>query len=164
MIHQDMEKVLNDQLNAELYAAHLYLSMAAYYESINLRGFAHWMRSQASEENTHALRFFDFINDREGRVTIQSLPEPPSDFGSCLGAMEAALKHERKVTGMIDDLYRTAQKHSDYASHVFLEWFVEEQVEEEKAAQDIIDSLNLIGDDKAGLFILDSKLGERSSE
>ncbi len=162
MIHAEMEKVLNDQLNAELYASHLYLAMAAYFEAENLRGFAHWMVLQSKEESTHAMKFFDFINDRDGRVTLQALPEPPKDFGSCLDAMEASLEHERKVTGMIENLYRTAQQHSDYPSHVFLEWFVEEQVEEEKAAQDIIDDLTLIGDDKAGLLILDGRLADRS--
>ena len=161
MLQPEMEKVLNTQLNAELYASHLYLSMSAYFESINLRGFAHWMRLQAKEENEHALKFFDFINDRDGRVTIYSLDEPPSEFDSSLGAMKASLEHERMVTGMIENLYRTAQQNSDYAAHVFLEWFVEEQVEEEKAAQDIIDDLTLVGDDKAGLLILDGRLAER---
>ena len=164
MLNADLENALNDQLNSELYSAHLYLSMAAYFETENLNGFAHWMRVQHKEEVSHAMRLFDYINDRNGRVVVQTIEQPPVEFESVLSAMEMTLEHEREVTRMIEDLYREAQSQKDYATHVLLEWFIEEQVEEEKSAVEIVEHLKLIGDDGTGLLILDGRMAERSSE
>lgn len=164
MLNADLESALNNQLNSELYSAHLYLSMAAYFESENLNGFAHWMRVQHQEEVSHAMRLFGYINDRNGRVVVQTVEQPPIEFESVVAAMEMTLEHEREVTRMIEDLYREAQAQKDYATHVLLEWFIEEQVEEEKSAVEIVEHLKLIGDDGTGLLILDGRLAERSSD
>ena len=164
MLNATLESALNDQMNAELYSVHLYLSMAAHFESENLRGFANWMRIQHQEETSHALRIFDYINDRNGRAVVQSIDQPPTEFESVLGVMEMTLEHERHVTAMIEDLYREAQAQKDYATHVLLEWFIEEQVEEEKAVDEIIDDLKLIDGDGTGLLILDGRLAERTAE
>ncbi len=164
MLNAKLESALNDQMNGELYSAHLYLSMAAHFESANLRGFAHWMRVQHEEETSHALRIFDYINDRNGRAVVQSIDQPPAEFESVLGVMEMTLEHERHVTAMIEDLYREAQAQKDYATHVLLEWFIEEQVEEEKSVVEIIDDLKLIAGDGTGLLILDGRLAERTAD
>ena len=164
MLNATLESALNDQMNGELYSAHLYLSMAAHFESVNLRGFAHWMRLQHQEETSHAMRIFDYINDRNGRAVVQSIDQPPAEFESVLGVMETTLEHERHVTAMIEDLYREAQAQKDYATHVLLEWFIEEQVEEEKSVVEIIDDLKLIDGDGTGLLILDGRLAERTAD
>ena len=164
MLNAQLENALNEQMNSELYSAHLYLSMAAYFETETLPGFAHWMRIQHSEEVSHALRIFDYINDRDGRAVINAIAQPPTEFESVQSAMEMAYDHERAVTAMIEDLYRVAQEHKDYATHVLLEWFIEEQVEEEKSALDIVDYLKRIGDDGTGILILDARLGDRTAD
>ena len=164
MLNAQLEQALNEQMNSELYSAHLYLSMAAYFETETLPGFAHWMRIQHQEEVSHALRIFDYINDRDGRAVINSIAQPPTEFESVHSAMEMTLDHERSVTAMIEDLYRVAQDHKDYATHVLLEWFIEEQVEEEKSARDIVDHLKRIGADGTGLLILDARLADRTAE
>ena len=142
MLNKQLEKSLNSQLNSELYSAHLYLSMAAYFETETLPGFAHWMRIQHQEEIDHAMRIFDYVNARNGRAVLQSIDQPPTEFESVLDVLEMALEHERIVTRMIEDLYRDARAQEDYATHVLLEWFIEEQVEEEKSALDIVEHLN----------------------
>lgn len=164
MLSAKLETALNDQLNNELYSSHMYLSMAAYFDAENLNGFAHWMRVQHEEEVAHAMRIFDYINDRNGRVVLQAVDQPPIEFESVQAAMEMALEHERKITAMIENLYREAQEQKDYATHVLLEWFIEEQVEEEKSALEIVEHLNLIGGDGTGLLILDARLAERTSD
>ena len=164
MLNAQLERALNDQLNSELYSAHLYLSMAAYFETETLPGFAHWMKIQHQEETSHALRIFDYINDRDGRAVVNSIAQPPTEFESVQSAMEMTLEHERSVTAMIEDLYRVAQEHKDYATHVLLEWFIEEQVEEEKSALEIVDHLKRVGDDGTGLLILDARLADRTAE
>ena len=164
MLNATLESALNDQMNNELYSANLYLSMAAYFESENLRGFAHWMRLQHQEEVSHGMRIFDYINDRNGRAVVQAMEQPPTEFESVLSVMELTLEHERRVTAMIEDLYREAQAQKDYATHVLLEWFIEEQVEEEKSVDEIIDDLKLIDGDGTGLLILDGRLGERTAD
>jgi ferritin len=138
--------------------------MSAQFEAENLQGIAHWMRVQSQEEIGHAMKFYNFIFDRMGTVVLQALEQPPSNFGSPLQAFEKALEHEQKISGLINGLYALADKESDYASKVFLNWFVEEQVEEEKNAAQIVETLKLIGDSKNGLFMLDHQLGERGGE
>jgi ferritin len=164
MFSAKMQQTMNDQIKYELESAYIYLSMAAYFESINLPGFAHWMRIQTGEEQEHAMKFFDFIYDRGGRVVLQAIPQPPADFASPLDAFEKALAHEQKVTGLINDLYALAVEGKDYASQTFLQWFVDEQVEEEKSAGDIVEMLKMIGDKGQALFMADRQLAQRGAE
>ena len=161
MISNKLQDAINQQINSELYSAHLYLSMAAYFETLSLGGFSHWMKRQYHEEASHALKLFDFITDRGGRVALQSIDQPPIEFESVLVVMEMSLAHEREVTSMIDSLYELAISERDYAAHVLLEWFVDEQVEEEKSLTEIVDHLKMVGDDGTGLLMLDARLGQR---
>ncbi len=161
MLSPDIEAAMNDQIGAELYASHLYLAMSAYCESENLPGFARWFATQAGEERGHALKVVRHVMDRGGRVTLGAIEAPPADFGSPLGAFQQALTHEMGVTQMIDGLYGMALSHGDYASQVFLQWFVTEQVEEEKQATEIVQVLSAIGDEPAPLLMLDRELGAR---
>lgn len=161
MVSKKMEKALNKQINAELYSAYLYASMAAYFESRNLSGFAHWMKLQAQEEVEHAQKFYNYIFDAGGRVVLEALDKPPSEFASSLHAFEETLKHERHVTSLIHRLVDQARAESDHATEVFLQWFVTEQVEEEAAAAKLVEELKLIGDAPQGLFMMDRQLAQR---
>ncbi|GAB4459727.1 MAG: ferritin [Anaerolineae bacterium] len=161
MLKDAMQKALNEQINAELHSAYLYLSMSAYFESTNLRGFANWMRVQAQEEVDHAMRFYSYVNDRGGVVTLTAIDGPETKWASPLAAFEGALKHERYISGRINDLVGLARKESDYATEEFLQWFVAEQVEEEATADEIVQQLKLIGDNPAGLFIMDREMAGR---
>jgi len=160
-IKSKMEQALNKQLNRELYSGYLYLSMSAYFESINLPGFAHWMKKQASEEEAHAMKLYKFIVDRGGRVKLSYIETPKLEWKSPLQAFEDAYKHELKVTDMIHSLVGLARSEKDYATETFLQWFVNEQVEEEESANDIVQKLKMIGDSKNTLFMLDSVLSKR---
>ena len=164
MLSQKLQDAINEQINSEFYSAHLYLSMAAYCDTLSLGGFAHWLKLQYSEELEHALKLFDFITDRGGRVVLQSIDQPPGEFEAVTSVMQMAREHERKVTAMIDSLYELALDERDYSAHVLLEWFVDEQVEEEKSVAEIISHMEMVGDDGTGLLILDSRLGARSNE
>ena len=157
-----LQDAINTHANSEFYSAYLYLSMAAYCESINMPGFAHWMRIQHQEETGHALKLFDFVNDRGGRVVLEAIDQPPVEFQSSLDVMQRTLEHERTVTSMIHRLYEQAVEESDYAAQILLQWFISEQVEEEKAADDIVEHLKLVGDDGVGLLMIDARLGERA--
>jgi ferritin len=159
-----VEDAMNEQIKNEFYSAYQYLSMAAYCESENLPGFAQWMRTQAQEETEHAMKFYNFILDRNGRVVLQGIESPLVEFGSPLEVFEQALEHEQKVTAMIDELYALSVTENDYASQTFLQWFVTEQVEEEKNAGDVVDTLKMIGDKSEALFLLDRELGQRRPE
>ena len=159
-----VEDAMNEQIKNEFFSAYQYLSMAAYCESENLPGFAQWMRAQAQEETEHAMKIYNFILDRNGRVVLRGIEEPVVDFGSPLEVFEQALEHEQKVTAMINDLYGLAVGENDYASQTFLQWFVTEQVEEEKNAGDVVDTLKMIGDKSEALFLLDRELGQRRTE
>ena len=161
MISKKMEKALNGQLNAELYSAYLYLSMAAYFESADLAGFANWMRVQVAEERFHAMKFYDYIIERGGRVILRPIEAPPSDWDRPLAVFEATLTHEQKVTGLINDLMDLAHKEKDNASEIFLQWFVNEQVEEEDNAGKVLGQLKLIKDDPQALFMMDKEMGQR---
>ena len=138
--------------------------MAPYCESANLPGFAHWMRTQSREELQHAMRFYDFVLERNGRVALQAIDAPLVEFGSPLEVFERALEHEQKVTAMINALYGLASRENDYASQAFLQWFVTEQVEEEKNAGDVVETLRMIGHSSEALFLLDRELGRRREE
>jgi ferritin len=161
MLHEKIQAALNKQLNAELYSSYLYLSMSAYFQSINLPGFATWMRVQAQEELVHAMKFYDFVNERGGRVALQPVEGPPTEWSSPLDAFENAYKHEQKVTGLINDLVNLALGERDHATNIFLQWFVTEQVEEEASADEVVQRLRLMGDDGGGLFMLDREMGQR---
>lgn len=161
MIDAKMQDALNAQLNAELYSAYLYLSMSAFYESQDLRGFANWMRVQFQEEQAHAMKFYDYINERDGRVKLQAVEGPPLEWDSPRAPFEAAYQHEQKISGMINELADLAIQLRDHATHNFLEWFVAEQVEEEGAVREIIQRLKLVGDSGEGLFLMDRELAQR---
>ena len=159
-----VEDAMNEQIKNELFSAYQYLSMAALCEAENLPGFAHWMRAQTREETEHAMKFYDFILDRNGRVVLQGIDGPLVEFGSPLEVFEKALEHERRVTAMINDLYGLAARENDYASQTFLQWFVTEQGEEEKNAGDVVETLRMVGDKSEALFLLDRELGQRRVE
>ncbi len=162
MLNKTIQDAMNEQIKNELYSAYLYLSMSAYCESINLAGFAHWMRVQAQEEVGHAVKFYGFIHDRGGRVVLQAIDQPPVEFQSPLDVFEKTLEHEQKVTAMIHDLYTLAVQEKDYASQIFLQWFVTEQVEEEDNASQIVETLEMIGDNRQSLLMLDRELSGRA--
>jgi len=164
MLSEKMQAALNSQIKAELDSAYLYLSMAAHFEAVNLGGFAKWMRLQAKEEQGHAMRIFDFVVERGGRVVLEAVDKPQTDFGRPVEVFQQVLEHERKVTGLIHDLYAMAQSEKDYASQVMLHWFIEEQVEEESTAEGIVERLRLAGDAGAALLLLDRELGARSDD
>jgi ferritin len=162
MLPEKMETALNGQLNAELYSAYLYLSMNAYFRSVNLDGFANWMYYQAQEEVTHAMKFYDFINSRGGRVKLSQIDAPATEWNSPLAVFEATLEHEQKVTGLINDLVELALEEHDHATNIFLQWFVSEQVEEEESVGGVLEQLRLMGEAKGGLFMIDRELAKRS--
>lgn len=161
MINKKMQDALNGQINAELYSAYLYLAMAAEFEAKNLKGMATWMELQAKEETEHAKRLYDFVNDRGGRVTLKAIDTPPAEWKTPQAAFQAAYEHEQKVSAMIHNLVDVARAEKDKAAEVMLQWFVEEQVEEEAQTSEIADKLKLIKDSANGLFMLDSVLGKR---
>lgn len=163
-MNEQIEDALNEQIKHEFYAAYLYLGMMAYFERRSLGGFAHWMRLQAREEVGHAMRLVDFVLDRGGTVELKAIERPDTDYDSPLEVMRAALEHERRVTGMIDRLYELALEHKDHPAQVLLQWFVTEQVEEEKSAGDIVDRLEIGGDSGSALLALDERLGRRTPE
>lgn len=162
MLSPKVEEAMNTQLQVELQSAYVYLGMAAYCESANLEGFAKWLHKQTEEEYEHAMKFYDYVNDRQGRVVLQSLEAPQADYGSPLAVFEEALEHERSVTAKIDDLYELVNNERDFASQAWLDWFVTEQVEEEKTVGLIVDKLKLIGDRGDSLYILDKELAKRT--
>jgi ferritin len=164
VIDGKMQEALNTHANAEFYSSYLYLSMSAYFHSLNLTGFAHWMRVQAREELAHAMKFYDHVLERGGTVTLQPVEGPPSRWDSPLAAFEDAYRHEQKVTGLINRLVDDAVQTKDHATNNFLQWFVSEQVEEEASVDAIVQKLKLVRDAPGGLFMIDHELGERASE
>ncbi|MDP8255253.1 MAG: ferritin [Candidatus Alcyoniella australis] len=163
MLNKEIEQALNKQVNAELFASYLYYSMAAYFDSLNLGGFAHWMRVQALEEATHAHRIYAFIIERGGKVALAQIDGPGTAWDSPLAAFQAAYQHEIKVTKMINDLVDLAIEQRDHASNNFLQWYVKEQVEEEASADEVVQQLRLIQDAKGGggIFMLDREMAQR---
>ncbi|MGH2704686.1 MAG: ferritin [Actinomycetota bacterium] len=159
----EMEAAFNAQLNREFYSSYLYLSMSAYFDSENLPGHAHWMRLQADEEYAHAMKFFLLINDRGGRVQLTTIAEPQSGFGSSLEAFSQALEHEREISDHIGRLYEQASSQNDHASVTFLQWFVNEQVEEEKTLDQLVATLGMIGGEKTAMWMFDRELATRTA-
>ncbi len=158
-----MEKALNDQINAEFFSAYLYLSMAAYFEDRNLSGCAHWMELQYQEESEHAMKIYKYINDRGGRVQLNLIETPQAQWETPLTAFEAAYKHEQYITGRINDLMKLAVELNDFATQSFLQWYLDEQVEEEANVDEIVQSFHLMNNDKRGLFMLDRELKQRQT-
>lgn len=163
MLPKKVEAALNDQIRDELESAYLYLAMAADCESQSLPGCAAWLRGQWEEEIAHAMRFYDFIIERDGRIDLKGLRAPDSSYGSPLAVFERALENERRVTQSINALYELVQKERDFASQPLLDWFVTEQVEEEATVGQIVDDLRRVGEQGEGLFLLDRELGRRRS-
>jgi ferritin len=161
MLKSNIQEAFNRQVNAELYSSYLYLSMAAYFESQSFSGMAQWMRYQAQEEHLHAMKFYDFIHERNGRVTLGEIAAPKIDWDSSLNGFEEALAHEQMITGCINDLADLALAEKDHATNSFLQWFINEQVEEESTVQAILDKLHLVGDNGVALFMVDQELGQR---
>ena len=163
MLTNTVQKALNEQINEEAYSSYLYLAMAAYFEDLNLRGFAHWMRQQANEETVHEMKFYDFIIERRGRVELAGLKTPPKEWKSPLDAFEASLQHEQHITACINALVDLSLKESDHATNSFLKWFVDEQVEEESNVDTVIEDLRRVEGNPSGLFLLDRELSQRMS-
>jgi ferritin len=156
-----MRDVLNDQVHAELYSAYLYLSMAAYFDSQDMHGMARWMRAQFAEEQKHAMKLYDYVVERGGRVTMKAIEGPQIEWPSPLAVFEAVYAHEQKVTGMINGLVAVARQEGDRAAEDFLQWFVKEQEEEEESADGVVQKMKKAGDDPAALKELDAELGRR---
>jgi len=164
MLSTNLQAAFNDQINKELYSAYLYLGMSAWCEAANLPGAAHWLQAQAQEEQSHALKFYGFVHDRGGKVTLEAIAKPEQEYGSLLDLFEQVLEHERKVTALINGLYKTALAESDYPAQVILQWFINEQVEEEKNATMIVETLKMVGTQGASLFMVDRQLGARAAD
>lgn len=156
-----LNEIINDQIKNELYSAYLYMAMAAYFESKNFAGFAHWMKIQAKEEFAHAMKFYDYVFDINGRVVLQSIPQPPTEFSSVADVFEKTLAHEKEVTKSLNNIYEQAIELNDNATTIFLQWFITEQVEEEKSASVIIETLKMIKPDSAAMIMYDHQLSKR---
>ncbi len=161
MMNERIEKALNEQMNAELYSAYLYLSMASYFESKGLEGCAHWMKAQTQEELMHAMKFYEFITERGGRAIMKAIDAPPSDWDSPLNVFENALQHEQYVTSLINKLMDLAIEEKDHATQIFLQWFISEQVEEEASAGAVVEKMRLAGQSPGGVFMVDRELAQR---
>lgn len=161
VIKDKMLKAINKQIGEEMFSSYLYLSMAAYFESMNLPGFAHWMKLQSKEEYGHAMKFFEYIIDRGGKVTLAEIAAPKTEWKSPLAVFEETYAHELKITGCINNLVKIAREEGDLATESMLKWYIDEQVEEEKNATEIVDLLKKIKDSAQGLILLDRQLAAR---
>ncbi|HSR69583.1 MAG TPA: ferritin [Acidobacteriota bacterium] len=164
MLSDKMEKELNKQVNAELESFYVYLSMASYMESVDLLGFAHWMREQADEEMSHAMKIYDYIHERDGRVVLGEIAAPPSQWDGVGAVYKAAYEQEVSISRKIDKIVDLAIKEADHATHSFMQWFVNEQVEEVATVKTIIQKLKLIDGAPGGLFLLDREMGQRPGD
>ena len=160
-IDSNLQDAINRHINAEIYSSYLYLSMSTFCESIDLPGFAHWMRVQSQEEYTHAMKFVTYLEDRDSRVTLLPIEQPPVEFDSVEDVMRQTLAHEQHVSELINDLYGVAVGSKDYASQIMLQWFITEQVEEEKTARDVIAALEMVKGRSDALLLLDREMGAR---
>lgn len=164
MLSPKLQNALNAQINLEMASSYAYLAMAAHFESVALPGMSNWMRIQAAEEHTHGMKLFDHMCDRGGKVVLQPIAQPEHEFDTPLSVFEAALHHEQTVTQAINSLYALAQQESDYPSQVMLQWFINEQVEEEKNAMTAIDQLKMAGGNPSAILMLDQMYGNRTAE
>ncbi len=163
MLSKKLENALNKQINEEIFSAYLYLSMSAYFFSLNLDGFASWMKVQAQEELSHAMKFFHFIDEMEGRVSLAAVKEPEKTWKSPLAAFSAAHQHERHISGCINGLYHLAVAENSYPTQIMLQWFIKEQVEEENTAAKIVHELTQVKDSTPGLWMINRELGARKA-
>ena len=161
-VNATVQDALNRHINAEFYSSYLYLSMATYCEAIDLPGFAHWMREQSREEYGHAMKLLSYIEDRDGRVTLLPIAQPPVEFAAIDDVMRQTLEHEQHVSRLINSLYATAAEAGDFATQVMLQWFLNEQVEEEKTVRDVIADLDKVGGRSDALLLLDREMGSRN--
>lgn len=161
MISEKIQKGINDQITAEFESSYLYLAMSGWCEARNLKGFARWMRLQAEEEKEHGFRLFDYLVDRGGRVILGALPAPPKDFDSVEDVFEKTLAHERKVTDRIHKLNELAIQEKDHATVAHLQWFINEQVEEEAGAEEILNQIKMVESRPGSLFYIDRHVGKR---
>ncbi|MEG3225565.1 MAG: ferritin [Methanobacteriales archaeon Met13] len=161
MLDERMQEALNFQMNRELYSAYLYLAMAAYFEDQDLPGFANWMRIQAQEELSHAMKFYDYLVQRGARAIMTNIEAPPSEWESATAVFEHVYEHEQMVTGLINQLVDLAQELSDHATHNFLQWYVAEQVEEEESASGALQKVKMAGESGSGLYLVDQELAQR---
>jgi ferritin len=161
MLKDKIAEALNKQINEELYSSYLYLSMSAYFEDMGLKGFANWMMVQAMEERDHAMKIYNYLVNQGARVKLYEIKEPPFEFGSIKNTFEEVLKHEQHITSKINELVDIAEELKDRATFNFLQWYIDEQVEEEENARDILTRLEFVGDDKNALFVLDRELAQR---
>ena len=164
IMSKELQDAYNDQIALEFASSYAYLQMAAFFDNANLPGFSHWMRMQAEEERAHAMKFFDFVLDRGNEVELRAVAAPASDFTSPLSVFQASLGHEQKVSAAIRALYAQASAANDYESFALLQWFIDEQVEEEATVSELIEQLTMAGDNGAALLLLDRELGGRGSE
>ena len=160
-LSEKMQQALNGQINAEMYSSHLYLAMSAYFESLDLPGFANWMRIQAQEETLHVDKLFSFIVERGGRVQLEAIDKPPAEWQSPLDAFTASFQHEQQITILINNLVGVAEDEKDRASESFLRWFVDEQVEEESSVDSVVKMLRMSEGQAAAMFMLDRELATR---
>jgi len=163
MVSKKMIEALNNHLNEEFYSSYLYLSMAAYFENKNLKGFANWFSIQSQEEYGHGIKFYTFINQVGGKVNLKAIKAPKTNWKSIMEVFAETLAHEKHITGLINKLVGQAMQEKDYATNNFLQWFITEQVEEEATVEEIINKLEMIGDAKSGLFMMDRELGARAA-
>ncbi|MDN5300270.1 MAG: ferritin [Clostridiales bacterium] len=161
MIKPKLEAIINKQINAELYSAYLYLSMSAYFESINLPGFANWMKVQFEEEQFHAMRFFTYLSERGGRVVLEAIEKPQTEWKNAIEVFEHTLEHEKHVTSLLNDIADLAETEKDRATQNLMVWFIDEQVEEEGSAEQILNELNWINGEGHGMLMLDREMATR---
>jgi ferritin len=162
-ISKTMQDAFCEQIKNEIYSAYMYLSMSAWFEAQDLPGFAHWMKAQFIEEETHALKMMEYVVDRDGEVTLMAIPQPPTTWTSAVEVYQKVLEHEQLVTSLIHKLYAAADKENDYTSQTFLQWFINEQVEEEKNADLIVEQLKSIGNMRGLLVMFDGHMTERKA-
>jgi len=162
MISKTVEAAINEQMRHEFYSAHLYLSMSAWAEANNLSGAAHWLRAQFGEEQGHAMKFYKYVVEQGGRVTVGALAQPPAEWTSLLDLYQQVLEHEKKVTALLVKLYETTVAEKDYASQFLLQWFISEQIEEESNATKIIDAIKMVGNSGTSLYMVDRQLAARA--
>jgi len=164
MLNKAIQDAINEQIKNEMFSSYLYLSMATYCEEANLPGFAQWLRVQSNEENEHAMKFYSYVHDRRGHVELHAIEKPPTKFKSPKDVFTQVLEHEKKVTVMITKLYELALKGKDYPTQILLQWFITEQVEEERNAAAIIEKLDVVGEHGPALLMLDRELGSRKGD
>lgn len=164
MLSKTMQDALNAQINCEQYSAQLYLAMSAHCDAMSFKGFAHWLRVQAGEETAHAMKLIDFVLDRHGKLELQPIQAPPTEFGGVIQVFEKTLEHEKSITARINALFEMARAEKDYASEITLQWYVTEQVEEESSVGQIVDHLRAVGEQGGGIWYLDSKMGKREAK